>query len=127
MNVNMKILGAAAGLWFSAGVVADDGAFTLQSGFDAARNGYYSDAASLFVPLANSGDAHAQFNLALMYHSGLGVGRDENEAVKWYLKAAESGSDMARTYLAVGYGEGWFGLQQDATKARYWQDRLTKE
>lgn len=38
------------------------------------------------------GNPQAQFNLALMYHSGAGVARNEAEAVAWYHKAAENGS-----------------------------------
>lgn len=49
-------------------------------------------------------------NLGLLYHSGMGVGRDEAKAVQLYHAAAEQGHALAQEYLAAGYAEGWFGL-----------------
>ncbi len=42
---------------------------------------------------AERGDAEAQFELGLMYDEGYGVSRDNQEAAKWYSKAAEQGDD----------------------------------
>ena len=107
---------------FSSSVMAgDDG---LEGGYDKARDGYYNEAAGIFEPMANKGSGEAQFNLGLMYHSGMGVARDEREAVKLYHKAADNGHVLAQEYLAVGYKEGWFGLEKNGGKARYWQKRL---
>ena len=96
----------------------------LGVGFDAARQGYYGYAASVFGDHADKGNGQAQFNMALMYHSGLGVARDEKQAVEWYEKAAQSGHEMAQAYMAAAYEEGWFGLERDAEKARYWSEQL---
>ncbi len=92
--------------------------------FTAAESGNYHRAASLMTPLANEGNAQAQFNLALMYHGGLGVERNEEEAVRWYHRAARSGSKQAQEFLSVGYQEGWFGLPRDPARARYWEERV---
>jgi TPR repeat protein len=40
-------------------------------------------------------DANAQFFLGVMYASGQGVPQDYNEAVKWFIKAAEQGLPWA--------------------------------
>ena len=40
---------------------------------------------------AEKGEADAQFNLGFMYANGLGVTKDEVEAVKWYRKSADQG------------------------------------
>ncbi|MEQ6340995.1 MAG: hypothetical protein M3A44_04910 [Gammaproteobacteria bacterium] len=64
-------------------------------GLDAARAGDYGQAATLIAPLAMQGNPQAQFNLALMYHSGAGVAQNEAEAVVWYHKAAENGKRPA--------------------------------
>lgn len=48
---------------------------------------------------AELGDAQAQFSLGLCYEWGDGVTRDIAEAEKWYKKAAEKGSEEARTRL----------------------------
>ena len=96
----------------------------LEVGFDAARQGYYDYAASVFGNHADKGNGQAQFNMALMYHSGLGVARDERQAVEWYERAANSGHEMAQAYMAAAYEEGWFGLEANAEKARYWSEKL---
>ncbi len=48
----------------------------------------YAAALREWRPLAEKGDAVAQFFLGFMYHQGQGVKRDYAEAVKWYRKAA---------------------------------------
>jgi TPR repeat protein len=94
-------------------------------GFIAAESGDYKTAFQKWEPLAKQGDALAQFNLALLYHSGAGgVPADEKKAVSWYLKAADNGYYYAQEYMAVGYQEGWFGLPKDSKQAAYWEKRL---
>jgi len=93
-------------------------------GFVAAEAGKYNDAISIWKPLAEKGHAIAQFNMALLYHSGQGVKLDENKAVHLYHQAAENGYHKAQEFLAVGYREGWFGLPVNTKKAEYWQQKL---
>ncbi|MBL1276183.1 MAG: sel1 repeat family protein [Ectothiorhodospiraceae bacterium] len=93
-------------------------------GFLASESGDYTTAAKQWQPLASQGDALAQFNLALMYHRGLGVNLDEGKAVSWYQKSAENGYSKAQEFLAVAYREGWFGLAQDQKKAEYWDKQI---
>jgi len=93
-------------------------------GFLAAHDGNYKVAYTKWHDLAEHGDANAQFNLGLMYHSGLQVPFDEKKAVYWYQRAAEGGNTLAQEYMAVGFQEGWFGLPRDAAKANYWYKRL---
>jgi len=52
-------------------------------GFLAAAAGDYEVAVAKWQPLAERGDANAQFNMALIYHKGLGVEADEALAVGW--------------------------------------------
>jgi hypothetical protein len=47
----------------------------------------YATAQRLFRPLAEQGDAKAQFRLGGMYLNGQGVPQDAAEAVKWWRKA----------------------------------------
>ncbi len=96
----------------------------MRASFEAAEAGNFDSAVTIWKALAEKGDPQAQFNLGLMYHSGLGIARSESEAVKWYQKAAEGGYSAARVYLAVGYEEGWFGLPPDQEKALYWREIL---
>ena len=93
-------------------------------GFLAAEGGDFNSAVQQWGPLAEQGHPIAQFNLALLYHSGLGVDLDEAKAVSWYKKSASNGYYKAQEYLAVGYREGWFGLPKDSKKASYWEKQL---
>ena len=43
----------------------------------------------LFLDLADKGIAEAQINLGMMFESGQGVPQDFNEAIRWYLLAAD--------------------------------------
>lgn len=89
-------------------------------GMDKARQGDFGGAYDILSPMAKQGDPHAQFNLALLYHSGMGVSRDEVEAVRLYISSAQNGHPMAQEYLAVAYAEGWFGLAKDPGQAEFW-------
>jgi len=96
-------------------------------GFVAAEQGDYQKAASEWKSLAEHGNAQAQFNMALLYHSGAAGKIDEAKAVQLYRRAAENGYPQAQEYMVVGYREGWFGLKKDAKKAQYWEQRLYGE
>jgi TPR repeat protein len=113
---------SAMSLW-ATDALADD----YTDGFLAASSGDYKVAYAKWHELAERGDANAQFNLGLMYHSGLQVPFDEKKAVYWYRRAAESGNQIAQEYMAVGYQEGWFGLPRDQAKSHYWYQRLNGE
>lgn len=94
--------------------------------YNAAVSGDYHEAVRLLMQDVARGDAAAMFNLALMYHKGLGVPMDEAVAVSLYHQAAELNYPWAQEFLAVGYQEGWFGLKQSSRQARYWQKRLSR-
>lgn len=102
-------------------------AASYQDAVDSAIAGDYARAFSYWMPLAKNGDGRAQFNIALMYHGGIHVTGNEKTALFWYHKAAENGVREAQEYLAVGYREGWFGLQRNINKARYWEARLQND
>lgn len=72
-----------------------------------------------FRAAADKGDANSQFNVGLMYEQGIGVGKDEKEAVAWYRKAAEQGNSNAQYNLAVLYENGR-GTKVDFAKALQW-------
>jgi len=94
------------------------------AGLLASEVGDYTAAVVAWQPLASQGDAAAQFNLALMYHRGLGVASDEQKAVQWYQKSASNGYARAQEFLAAAYREGWFGLEKNPQKADYWSQQI---
>ena len=57
----------------------------FQDGVDAYNRKDYKTAYQLWLPIAEQGDAEAQYNLGVMYDDGTGVLQDYKEAVKWYL------------------------------------------
>lgn len=118
------ILLAAATALLIAGASAQ--AQDYNDGFLAAVAGDYEMAVAKWQPLAERGDANAQFNMALIYHKGLGVKADEALAVGWYHRAANNGSQYAQEFLAAAYEQGWLGLPRDRQLAQYWQARLAR-
>ena len=75
-------------------------------GLAAAENEDYSTAVALWIPLAEEGDARAQFKLGELYHEGLGVNPDISMAIQWYLLAAEQGDTEAQNNLGIIYDDG---------------------
>ena len=116
----MKRLGIISAASISVVMLATSAfAQDFQKGLDAANSGDYATALQEWRPLAEQGDADAQFNLGLMYRKGAGVPQDYSEAVKLYRLAAEQGVADAQTNLGVRYQNGQ-GVPQDYTEAAKW-------
>ena len=77
-----------------------------ESGYAAYWRGDYQTAYREWRPLAEQGDAQAQYNLGMMYESGKGVAGDSAEAVKWHRRAAERGYLEAQLRLGVMHDNG---------------------
>ena len=75
----------------------------FQDATDAYNRQDYETAYKLILPLAEQGDASAQFNLGLRYDKGQGVPQDYKEAVKWYRISAEQGYAVAKLNLGLMY------------------------
>jgi len=87
----------------------------------AVLSGNMEKAASIFLELAEDGDAEAQANIGYMYYVGEGVRRDPFEAVHWYLQAAGQENVDAQYNLAVAYAFGDGVVQDDAEAARWYR------
>jgi hypothetical protein len=68
----------------------------FQKGYDAYQSGDYATALREWQPLAEQGNADAQYELGWMYRSGKGVPQDYKTAFKWYTLAAEQGHAAAQ-------------------------------
>ena len=79
-----------------------------------------------FLAAAKEGHADSQFNVALMYERGIGVGKDEKEAVVWYGKAASQGNAAAQFNLGVLYENGR-GTKIDFAKANEWYRKASAQ
>ena len=118
----MKRLFLIAALLVSGPIWAQTGDAAL----DAAQAGDFEKALSIWRPLAEQGNAAAQFNLGLMYEKGDGVPKDEQLAAKWYFKAALQGHTGAQLNLGTLYDEGK-GVPEDNRKAAQWYNQAAKE
>jgi TPR repeat protein len=81
--------------------------------------GDYATALQEWQPLAEQGDAQAQFRLGFMYKIGNGVVQDDAEATRWFLLAAEQGYQDAQMKLGLDYAYG-LGVVQDDTESTKW-------
>ncbi len=72
-----------------------------------------------FRASADEGHADSQFNVALMFEKGIGVEKDEKQAVVWYEKSALKGNAAAQFNLGVLYENGR-GTAVDFAKANEW-------
>ena len=88
--------------------------------------GDYEEAYRLIKPLAEQGDADAQWNLGSMYALGQGVPQDYTKAVKWFRKAAEHGNAEAQSNLGFMYKIGR-GVPQDDTEAVKWYRKAAEQ
>lgn len=70
------------------------------------NKGDYAAAIAKYIPLAQKGNAKAQYNLGVIYSNGLGVNLNYVEAVRWYRLAAEQGIPQAQSNLGVMFANG---------------------
>ena len=91
----------------------------FDKGVAAWEGGDYETALHEWTPLAEQGDASAQYNLGALYFNGQGVTQDYAAALKWFTLAAEQGDASAQFILGVMYDNGK-GVTQDYAAALKW-------
>ena len=75
-----------------------------------------------WLPLAEAGDAKAQYNVGRCYNRGDGIEQDSNQANHWYLKAAEQNDPRALFNLYLFYSD-QKSTEKDNEKAEYYLNR----
>jgi TPR repeat protein len=90
-----------------------------ESGTAAFERRDFEKAFELLEPIAQQGDADAQFRVGFMYLHGRGVKRDFAEAMRWLGQAADQGHAEAQYNLALNYAGGR-GTAEDAVQAHVW-------
>jgi TPR repeat protein len=83
------------------------------------EQGDYARALAIWQPLAASGNAEAQNNLALLYLDGKGVPRNLPEAIRYFQLSAAAGSALGQNNLGGLYRDG-NGVPRDYAKAVRW-------
>lgn len=96
--MNRKFLIASA---FIAFVAAPLSAQSVKAGIDAWQRADYSGAVAIWRPLADKGDADAEFNLGQAYRLGRGVPTNLAAAKTWFERAANQGHVDAETTLGL--------------------------
>lgn len=91
----------------------------FQAGMDANNRGDYATALREWRPLAEQGDALAQYNLGVLHRKGRGVPQDDVQARQWYEKAAAQGQAKAQFNLGTLYFNGE-GVPKDYQQALRW-------
>ena len=84
----------------------------LTEGENAFVKGDYATALKELRPLAERGNAKAQYRLGRMYEFGQGVAVDKAQALVWLRKSAAQGDSEAQLELGVMYASG-DGVKQD--------------
>ena len=79
----------------------------------------YEGAYRIWLPLAEAGDADAQYAIGHLHQLGLGVEPDPSRAIAWYEKAAAQGQVWAQFSLGRFYLEGE-GVERNEGLGLYW-------
>jgi V8-like Glu-specific endopeptidase len=108
------------------GLVAPAAAAELDEAVAAARGGEYATALRRLSPLAEKGDARAQFDIGFMRAYGWGAQRNSAEALTWYRKAADQGLAVAQHFLGLAYVNG-DGVRPDDAEAARWFARAATQ
>jgi hypothetical protein len=91
----------------------------LTEGLDALRRNDFTTAVKELRPLADRGDAEAQYRVGLMYEFGKGYPQDKAQGIAWFRKAAAQNHAAAQAELGVIYATG-DGVAPDNKQAVDW-------
>lgn len=100
MRLETRLLAVACAAAIAA-VAAPAFAQDVQAGITAWQAGNYEEAIRQWRPLADRGDADAQYNIAQAYKLGRGVPVNLNLAEQWYERAAQQGHEQAGANLGL--------------------------
>lgn len=81
-------------------------------------------AQELFLAADNAIVAERFFYIAQRFDLGDEVGKDSQEALAWYIAAAEHGHKQAQSVLMQAYRNGHYGLTSDQRKSEYWSQKM---
>jgi len=95
-------------------------------GADAYKRGDYITAIKHWEPLANRGNAEAQFNIGRMYEKGINFKQSDYWAHYWINKAAQLGLPVAEYTLGYFYRNG-VGVVKDSTQTVKWFKKAGKK
>jgi hypothetical protein len=123
----MRALWTLAGVLVLATVLAAPvAADALEEGMDAYRAKEYAKAVELWQPLAEKGDAVAQYRLGLLYAEGKGVEQNDATAFTWMTRAAKQGNADAQYDVGASY-YGGLGVEKNEKEGVQWFQRAARQ
>lgn len=93
--------------------------FEFQLARSLQKSGAYGDAAALYRKLVDRGYFAALVNYGWLLNNGQGVARDQREAVRLYVRAAQQGDTLGMFNVAMAYDSGQ-GLPFNPAQAADW-------
>ena len=90
---------------------------SLSEAQHAMRAGNYAEAYCILKPLAEAGDAEAQYNLGWMYSNGYGLAINNSLALEWWRRASDQNHHDASFAIAMLYNHGEGEVERDPQKA----------
>ena len=100
---------------------------TVEDARQARKKEDYPTAFRILSQLANEGNAQGQFDLGLLYFNGLGVPKNDVEAVNWCRKAAEQGLAEAQASLGAIYQKALGGVLKNDVEAVKWYRKAAEQ
>jgi len=91
----------------------------LEDGDAAYREKDYAKAVELWEPLAERGDATAQYFIGTLYAEGKGVQQNDVTAFAWFQRSANKGHAVAQYNVGASYAAG-VGVKKSETDAAKW-------
>jgi TPR repeat protein len=93
----------------------------LEDGDAAYREKAYAKAVELWQPLAEKGNAAAQYSLGTLYAEGKGVEQNDETAFMWFQRAANQGNAPAQYNVGASYAGGAGVAQSDADAVKWFR------
>jgi TPR repeat protein len=91
-----------------------------------AKKNDFRSAFAQYQKAADQGYGLAEYNIGVLYEKGLGVAKDEMQAVNWYRRAGEHGFVLAQYNLGNMYRNGQ-GIVQDYVEALIWLRKAAEQ
>ncbi len=101
----------------SSAVAFNVAANDLDDAVDAMRTGDFAEAYCIMRPLAEAGDADAQYNIGWMYMNGYGLRVNDSLALEWWKEASEQGHSDASFSIGMLYSLGEGEVSKDTNEA----------
>lgn len=120
--MRLRVWAAGAGLialLVAGGCGAGDGTGQFRRGMAALEAGNYAEAYCEWKPLAERGNAEAQYHLGWLYANGNGLAVDIRTALDWWGRAARQGHADAQFAIGLAYTTGE-GMKKDLDEAVGW-------